>query len=208
MQLPPDISYLILSLDELSSTAWESLLSREERERIESFGSARRKRQFAAGRVAARILLAERLTVRPADVPLCVAGDGAVEVGASPYYLSISHAGDRAVAAVAGRPIGADIERIIPRRPDLHRRFLNDSEMEHLDELGIDRTDAYILCWALKEAVLKGRRSGFRDSPKRLSLSICPAEQSAIVRVEGEKPWSTAFEWLDGYCLAIAFQPA
>ena len=185
----------------------EEFLSGEERERILQFGSARRKREFAAGRVAARTLLAERLALPPAKVPLYVAADGAVEVGGTSLHLSISHAGERAIAAVAERPVGADIERVVPRHPDLHRRFLNEAELAHLDYLGLDRSHAYILCWALKEAVLKGRRTGFRDSPRRLNIHICPAEQSAMVRVEGEEPWATSFEWLDGYCLAIAFQP-
>jgi len=208
VQLPPDISYRIVSLGELPRSGWEMLLSEEELERLAHFGSMQRKRQFLAGRIAARTLLAGRLAVPPAEVPLTVATDGAVDVDGTPFHVSISHAGEYAVAAIALRPVGVDIERVVPRHPDLHRRFLNDAERTHLDELNLDRDHAYILSWAIKEAVLKGRRTGFRCSPKRLNLTICPAEQSAMVRVEGEKPWSTSFEWIDGYCLAIAFQQA
>lgn len=163
---------------------WRTWLSDEERACLASFGSEKRRREFIAGRAAARSLLAHRLSCDPADVPLRIADDGAVDVmhdgsvmhdaseGPPIHHLSIAHSGPHAVAAISGQPVGVDLEEIAPRDAGLERFLMAPDQRGLIEEWPYGRDASLVLAWTLKEAVLKARRSGFRLSPKKLHLTL------------------------------------
>ena len=204
MNLPPDVRLQEVSFDPARHEQREALLSAEERARLGTFRSIKRQRAFVLGRTSARLLLADQMGLPPEAVPLRVTADGAVEVEGAPYCLSITHTEARAVAAVAERAIGVDLERIRPRRPDLHRFLLHPDEYDLLDVLASDRTSALILCWTLKEATLKAMRTGFRCSPKDVRLDVDLAASSVAAHVQGRR-WPLGFEQCDGCYLAVAY---
>ena len=181
-----------------------ALLPEEERARLEAFKSVKRRRTFVLGRTSARLLLADQMGLPPEAVPLRVAEDGAVEVAGTPYHLSIAHTDTHAVAAVAERAVGVDLERIRPRRPDLPRFLLHPDEHDLLDRLDPDRTSALILCWTLKEATLKAMRTGFRCSPKEVRLDVGADARSIMADVRGCR-WRLGFERRGGCFLAVAY---
>jgi 4'-phosphopantetheinyl transferase len=160
---------------------WRTWLSEAERTCLESFGSEKRRREFIAGRAAARSLLAHRLSCDPADVPLRIANDGAVDVvrdapdgstADGPIHLSIAHSGPHAVAAVSEEAVGVDLEEIVPRDARLERFLMAPDQRGLIGDWPYDRDASLVLAWTLKEAVLKARRSGFRLSPKKLHLTL------------------------------------
>ena len=208
MHLPDDI---VLRFAAQASTAPPALdvLPSEERAQAEGFGSAKRRREFALGRTAARTLLAERLAVAAPDVPLRIAADGAPELDEPALHVSIAHAGTAAqtlaVAAVGARPLGVDLEPIRPRRPDLYRFLLHPDEYGLMEHLPHEHDAAQVLLWTLKEATLKAMRTGFRVSPKKLRLTVEPERRAATVRVEEETRWSLRYTERDGCFLAVAF---
>lgn len=207
MQLPPTIA-LRIAASAASDASAPACLTPEERERLVAFGSAKRRREFALGRATARALLAERLALDEAAVPLRVGEDGAPEVEGALLHLSIAHAStpERSVAAVAVAPhaVGVDVEVIRPRRPDLHRFLLHPDEGELLEALPCERDAAQVLLWTLKEAVLKARRSGLRTSPKAVCLALEPDEGTATAHL-GEEVWRLRYARRDGYFVAVAF---
>ena len=213
MILPEDIR-LRLAVHSAADPLALDALSQEERDRIGGFGSEKRRREFALGRTTVRELVAEHLAVTASEVSLHVAADGAPELDGAALHLSIAHAAtaDRtlAVAALASRPIGVDLEVIQARRPDLYRFILHPDEYGLLDALPHDHDAAQVLLWTLKEAALKAMRTGFRTSPKKLRLTVEPDEQTAAVRVEGGGTWTWAlrYERRDGCFVAVAFAEA
>lgn len=206
MLLPPDITLREHGCAPEDLSGFDAILSADERERMHTFAHAGRRRAFAAGRIAARLLLAERLSVPPEAVPLRVAQDGAVEVEGAGLYVSIAHSGTRAVAAVSSAPVGIDIEQNRPRHEDLYRFLLHPDEYPLLDALPYDRTEAIVLCWVLKEATLKALRTGLRLSPKRLRLDVDAARTMARVFVEGGETWQAQYERSGDYLLAVAYR--
>ena len=204
MHLPDHITLRWESFDSEQAEAWTALLSDEEQERLETFKSPKRKRAFALGRTSARRLLAGRLGIAPRAVALRVAPDGAVEVADAPCQLSIAHTEEHAVVAAAESDIGVDLERIVPRRPDLHRFLFYPEDYPLFEALDLDRTHAQVLCWTLKEATLKAMRTGFRRSPKDVRLSINTAAQSARAQVDGRR-WQLRFEERSGCYLTVAY---
>lgn len=207
MTLPDDVTFRHLRFDPDHLEAWETLLSIEEADRARTFSRGKRRDEFILGRAAARMLLSERMGVNPRDVSLEVAQGGAIDVVGSDLHVSIAHSGDHAVAAAAPRYVGVDIETIAPRHVDLHRYMLHPEEHELLDSLPLDHERAQILCWALKEAVLKGMRVGLRYSPRKLQLNIDMAREAAVVSTESGKRWTAFFEEWDSYYVAVAVEP-
>ncbi|MFP4229169.1 MAG: 4'-phosphopantetheinyl transferase family protein, partial [Salinivenus sp.] len=198
-RLPSSVSLLGVIYDETSIPRWRDWLSEEERGRLMSFGSDQRKEAFLAGRAVARRLLGAKMDVAPAKVPLRRAEDGAVDVVGTDWHVSIAHSGPRALAAAARHNVGGDVERIVPRDPEVARFLLRPDERDLLDTLPYDRNRALLLVWTLKESVLKARRTGFRTSPKGLRLTVNAAAETATAIVEQTERWTVSFATWDDY---------
>ena len=190
-------------------------LAPDERGRQAAFGHADRRRQFALGRTAARTLAAGRFGCAPEAVPLTVGADGAPDLPG--LHVSIAHTarGDRvaALAAVADGPVGVDLERVAPRRPDLWRRILADDEHGLLDALGGPTDRAQTLLWTLKEAVLKGQRTGFRAGGRSVRLALDadgapPTRGLATATARASGAWTVAFGLEGDLWLAVAWPVA
>ncbi|PAP77804.1 4'-phosphopantetheinyl transferase family protein [Rubrivirga marina] len=187
-------------------------LSDAERSRLQTFGHPDRRRQFVLGRTAARTLASLRLGVPPEAVPLGVGADGAPELPG--LHVSIAHTARAdhvaALAAVAGCPVGVDLERVARRRPDLWRRILNADEHALLERLGGPTDDVQTLLWTLKEAVLKGQRTGFRAGGRSVRLALdadgaLPDSGHARAEADGSGAWTVAFGRDGDLWLAIAW---
>jgi len=206
LKLPDGFDILQVHEGDAITRNWMQILSEEERLRLTSFPVPKRQREFTLGRIAARVLLGHRLAISPERVPLRVADDGAVEVLSPNLVLSIAHSGDRAVAGIADRKIGVDIEIIRQRNPRLIRYILNPAEEHFFYALPLDDNRRLVLAWTIKEAVLKAKRTGLRVSPKKLRIAVNPGDSSAeVMDIEGKR-WQVQFEEQDKYYLAVAFE--
>lgn len=186
-------------------------LSEEERARRDAFGHPDRRLQFTLGRTVARALAGRRLGVAPHAVPLRLGADGAPEVGG--LSLSIAHGGRGAetvaAAAAASRPVGVDVEAVVPRRPDLWTRILVPAERPLLDALGGPTDAAQTLLWSLKEAVLKGQRTGLRAGGRSVRLTLdadgVPEAGAAEAVSERSGRWALRFRRVGGVWLTVAW---
>ena len=202
-RLPEGVSLKGVVYDEAHASTWREWLSTAEADCLASFGAESRRREFLAGRAVARSLLAERMGRAPASVPLRRAADEGVDVIDSDWRVSIAHSGGRAIAAAARQPVGVDLEEIQPRDPDVARFLLHPDERELLETLPYSSNEALILCWCLKEAVLKARRTGFRTSPKELRLRIDAERGRAHGAIQSDA-WRLWFERLEGFWAVVA----
>jgi 4'-phosphopantetheinyl transferase len=207
-RVPTSVFLRGITYDEERAPVWKTWLSQEEGACVASFGSAKRRREFVAGRAAARRLLADCLDVPPERVPLRRAEDDAVDVVGADWRVSISHSGPHALAACARHPIGVDLEHIEPRDPAIERFLFAPEDRGLIEELPYDSDAALILCWALKEAVLKARRTGFRTSPKGLLLHVQSERETALIEGTDAGRWTCLFARLDDYWGAVAYPEA
>lgn len=205
MQLPDDIWLRAVTFDEAQVDAWLRLLSSEERARYERFPVEKRQREFLMGRAVLRMLLAERLSRTPAEVPLHVTDAGAVEAPETPYRVSLAHARERAVAVASPRRVGVDLEHVRTCRAAVIRFALNPDERPLLDTLPMTRDRAFILCWTLKEAVLKALGTGLRRSPKKVRLDIDVAAQTATASAWDGSVWTVLYEASADSFLSVAY---
>lgn len=203
-RLPASVSLSAVTFEDEEAIQWRDWLSQEERACIEGFGAASRRREFLAGRAAARQLLARELGVPPRDVPLRRADDDAVDVDAGNWFVSIAHSGPHAIAACSQHRIGVDLEHIQPRDKGLVRFLFPPDEHGVVDTLPYTGDASIILCWTLKEAVLKGRRTGFRTSPKGIHLTVNPEVETAHAAVDDGMEWDLVYTERRGYWMAVA----
>lgn len=202
--LPGGVQIQGTTHDPAQAAQWGGWLSKEEQALLSSFGAETRRQEFLAGRAAARELLGACLGVPPATVPLRRADDDAVDVVESDWQVSIAHSGGHALAAAAQHAIGADLEHIKPRDPAIADFLFAPEDRGLVDTLPYGPDAALVLCWALKEAVLKARRSGFRTTPKALRLRVDPARGTAAVQVEGGQAWTVFYARLGDYWGTVA----
>ncbi len=205
MELPDDIALRRMTYTPDKVEAWLPLLSAEEQARYTAFSVLKRRREFLLGRVALRTLLADRLNRPPAAIRVAVTEDGAIHLPDHPLYASITHAGDRAVAAVCRRPVGVDLEAITERTAEVERFLLAPEEQSLLETLPMDRSAALILCWTLKEATLKAMGTGLLRSPKKVCLTVNAADQSAEAVAWDGCTWALGYERVEGYFLSVAY---
>lgn len=190
-RLPESLLLHILPLQDISD-AW---LSEDERARMATFGNEGRKKQFATGRMVLKEVVGEATHQTATNVELVVEESGALAVkNDSSLFVSLSHSTRHALAAVATCPIGVDIERIKVRRPDLWRYILHPDEYDSFHALELASDEKLILYWTLKEAVLKGLKTGFRLSPKKLKTTLNLPQNEATVEVVSGRDAATEDE--------------
>lgn len=133
-------------------------------------GPERVRAQSRAGRAAVR-RSAERCGATLGELELDAAGAPRPALG---WHWSTTHDATWAAGVVHRAPVGIDLERIEPRRPELVEPVLSDPERELLGEF--DWRD-FMRVWTAKEAVLK--RAGIGLS----ALSQCRLAAPPAARV-------------------------
>lgn len=219
MLLPAHIQYNVLPISDVLEN---NFLSETELARMATFGNEIRKKQFAIGRNVLKQLVAARLDRTPEDVVLHVEESGALCVSEAHHlYISLSHTHSHVAAILAETPVGIDIEQIKPRRNDLWRYILHPDEIAPFHALALPEVEKLILFWTLKESVLKGLKTGFRLSPKKLRATVdlemqmatmevleAPESVAASEKFLWQQRWQLAFEQQQDYYTAIAWKIA
>ena len=182
--IPERLRDVVMAVTDVTAEDRRTFLSDEELQRSEEFRLERRRQEWSAARIAARLLAQRRgyvslpveLNIGTRDLCPYAWCDG------GEWSLSFTHSGSAGAAALDERPIGVDLER--PRRvePGSSRFFLNPEEA-HLMDLPL--ADVAVHLWSAKEAA-------FKAAPAAALL-----RQVRLDRIEaGEE--GLAGEWSDG----------
>ena len=113
-------------------------------------------------------------------------------------HFNLSHGGERVMAAVSDRPVGCDVERIMPFDEGVARECLTDRELTWVKRAqpGLDRDRAFIRLWVRKEAYVKAVGKGLGIDLK--SVSLLPDESP--------QGWSFRdVDFSDGHLGCVAF---
>jgi 4'-phosphopantetheinyl transferase len=148
-------------------TGW---LSAQEAARLAAIRADARRTQFLAARWLARELLAQAAGGRPQEWGLS-AGEAVkpMVIGRPEWHVAIAHSGDRVACAVAGEPVGLDVEAPARQRDidGLLRLCCGEREQRMFDGLAAAERDAlFHEVWTVKESWLK--RRGEWVAPARL----------------------------------------
>jgi 4'-phosphopantetheinyl transferase len=167
-------------------------------------------RRFLTGRVLAKTVLGERFGRAPEVMRFDATCDDCGKPHGKPRLpgaeFSISHSGDRVGLAVAGAPVGLDVETA-GRRADesLISYALNETEQQALAGLGAQaRTTAFFQYWTRKEAVMKATGRGLKIPLKSLTLTGDRLVASSDGVLDPARTRLADLEPGDGYLAAVA----
>lgn len=172
-------------------------LSEQERGLLDSHRHPARRRAWLGGRRAAK-----DAARRWAADPMGVSRDAEIlrEPSGRPViadraqlHLTIAHSGEYAVAAVASRALGIDIERIEDRPDSLLRTFYSAVEREWVRQDPSMRSRRCDQIWTRKEAVSKLLGKGGQMLFSGISV------------LDGSTPWILETAATQSYTLSLAF---
>ncbi|MFK4224821.1 4'-phosphopantetheinyl transferase family protein [Streptomyces sp. NPDC019890] len=154
------------------AAAHRHLLDAGETARLLAFQRDADRDAFAVAHVALRRLLGNRLGLAPEAVTLtrepcanCGGPHGRPVVPGNPVHFSLSHTAGLVLIALAGAPVGVDVEGV----PDPGTTMevaaqLHPRERAELAALPTaDRPTAFARCWTRKEALLKATGAGLNE---------------------------------------------
>ncbi|MFE7094007.1 4'-phosphopantetheinyl transferase family protein [Streptomyces erythrochromogenes] len=136
---------------------------------------ARRRAEWAQGRLLVKRLVGEALAVPPGKVEVLPRDDGSPRVlvggvAAPAVHVSVSHTARHVAAALAPVPVGVDLCETASAAA-VHRVADHVLSPGELSLIGTDRPEAAAAAWALKEAAVKAdRRSVFGAAPRRVVI--------------------------------------
>lgn len=145
-----------------TAARFAGVLDDGERARAAAFLNPRDRQRFTAAHGALRFLAGRALNARPAALSWTPGPNGKPELAPpwSGVHTSLSHSGDMVAAATStGRPVGIDIQHLVPGLDPvgLAARFFPPDEHAYV-AAGRDagtRADRFAHLWARKEAVVK-----------------------------------------------------
>lgn len=179
------------------------LLTPSERQRLGGLRFEKRRREWLAGRLCAKTLLAAELSrpdrvVHPGAVEIDTAASGAPYARLAPAApplgdlapgarlracVSISHCGATALAATLladparGWRLGCDVEAVEPRSAAFVSDYLTAEERVAVPPG--DPTLHVNAVWSAKESVLKALGVGLRADTRRLSCHLAPRSEGS-----------------------------
>ena len=188
----------------------ERWLNASELEAFDAFVVPKRRRDWLAGRLAAKEAVRGRLRLERADnycqIEICTSSAGG-DFGRPQYLLagepgefslSISHAGDTAVATLAplaGEQVGVDIECIQETDASFEAVALSPSERRRVESLrGMARWRAITTIWVIKEAFLKALGVGLRMPLAHLSVDARLWESAGEAASEAPREMAFAID--------------
>jgi len=140
-------------------------LSAAERARAARLLGAGQAERWMAARSALRELLGERLGVAPAAVELAAGEHGKPEVPGAALRFNVSHTGEFALIALAGREVGVDVERL-DRTSRAVERTLTPGE-----RATAPGHEELLRIWCRKEALAKAIGGGLGWAPERFDTT-------------------------------------
>jgi 4'-phosphopantetheinyl transferase len=195
---PADVQVWRASLDvEPDALArLRAILADDERMRADRFVLEGHRGRFVAAHAFLRGVLARHLGAPAESLRFQAHPAGKPFLAGSRLRFNLSHSGARALLAVTlDRDIGVDLEELrpMPDACDLALRHFAPGEIATLRSLPEpDRDEAFLRCWTLKEAYVKGVGGGLGIPLDRFEVDYAPVREEPGLRLldAGESPWT------------------
>jgi len=114
------------------------------------------------------------------------------------YHWSISHKRRWVAAVVAERPVGIDIEQIVPRNEAMFEALAGEDEWTTLGERS---WHAFFRLWTAKEATLKANGKGIEDFSKCRLVEV--PDQETVRLIHNHREWMVQHFFHDEHVAAV-----
>jgi 4'-phosphopantetheinyl transferase len=183
-------SIAIDDIDERGFRAMSGMLDDAERRRADRFHRDADRHRSIAARAGLRLVLAEALGRRPAEISLVAGAAGKPALADGAVEFNVSHSGRFVVIALSdAAPIGIDVEevRTMSDRDAIARHYFHLGEVADLRSLDEpEATLAFFRCWTRKEAVSKALGLGLGLALDSYRVACLPEEPATLREMAGE----------------------
>lgn len=176
----------VIELDAVAGFAAQALtpLEMEKSQKM----SPRRAKSFFAGRMALKRLHRRSMAndwTKPANQIETVGKDSplpSIDVtdSSEKHHCSVSHDRRFAVAVVASRVVGVDVEVICPKALNSRRIFMSAAEYHLVQKSSMDDTAAALRIWSIKEAAAKATGINLADAWAQVEVTEVGESKSRI----------------------------
>lgn len=150
------------------------------------------RRRSIVRRAALRTILAGYLAIEPAAIRFTYGPQGkpAVATPGVEIHFNASHSGELALVAVAGQPLGVDLERCreMADAELVARRFFTPNEVA-VQRAAADPNRLFLQHWTRKEAIIKAVGKGLSMPLNAFDVSAAGAGQIVLTQEAGEQKW-------------------
>ena len=154
------MKYKIININDVSESDYQyyySLMSSENKARVERYKFAEDKKCSVAGEMLARKMLSEKCNTPPESIVFKRHENGKPYADNAKAEFNISHSGNYVICAVNDSPVGADIEQIrdFSVYPD---KGFTDKEKDYIFYTNDDKNETnkrFFKIWTFKEAIIK-----------------------------------------------------
>ena len=184
--IPVDVWRLSLGTLASSAPTLATCLSDSEKARAARFVFERDRTRFIACRAVLRALIADNLSIEPADVLFIYGEKGKPSLANHRLFFNLSHSHNEACIAVSSEAaLGVDVEYIRPPTRNtwvgLAQRFFSSAEIKALSNLPDSmQSEAFFACWTRKEAYLKLHGLGLSLPLDQFSVTVDPASPAKL----------------------------
>lgn len=159
--VPSDWADTVSIVEEISEEEARQILTPDEAVKWQSFPRPKRRHEWAASRVAAKLLAVESGLCGSFDQCSIVrtTGKPRLKIPGQDLQVSISHSDGTGAAAISRSVIGIDLQKTRPLKPRIVKFFLNTDELDLPARISVD--SPLIHLWCVKESIMKVRGKGW-----------------------------------------------
>lgn len=196
--LQPDAVHVWLCRLDVAENALEQFmifLDYDETARSTRLANSTLKRRFVVAHAFMRGVLSQ-YAHQNADELVFVRGEyGKPTLINSQLHFNLSHSRELAILAIAGKPVGIDVEFMDMQCEwkEIMQRFYTGIEVSKILELPLEKQyEAFLKVWTRKEAHMKVTGQGLHLSPSEFTVSVPPedAELNFLASEQDVKQWS------------------
>lgn len=170
-------------------------LDGDETARSTRLANSKLKRRFVVAHTFMRRVLSLYAHQNAADLAFVRGEYGKPALVNSQLHFNLSHSRDLAILAIAGKPVGIDVEFMEKHCEwkEIMQRFYTEIEVNKILELPLEKQyEAFLKVWTRKEAHMKVTGQGLHLSPSEFTVSVPPedAELNFLASEQDVKQWN------------------
>jgi len=199
----------VFSLDtseNLPLELFEEVFSPSEAEQLRTMKSDTRKREFQYSRGLLKLIMANYLDIKPADVRIGSVGRGKPVLLNDDIHFNISHTKDKLIIAISKEKLGIDIECIDHERDISRIAEYTFTELERQALATGESLDPrkFFRLWTQKEAYLKALGVGLERMPSSFHIVNFDSNRPSILDSKDLFDWKLyTLDVMAGYSFSI-----
>ncbi|MPM34651.1 4'-phosphopantetheinyl transferase Sfp [bioreactor metagenome] len=178
----------VTKIKEVSEEILEELIkfiSKEKKSKLQKLKHREDKLRSLIGEILVRYVIGENTIIEVNDIIFETNIYGKPYLrNYSDFHFNISHSGDFVICAIDNKPIGVDIEKVIPLEYEaIANNFFTTREMNYIKRENLrNQLSKFYEIWTIKESYVKAYGQGFNMCFKDFSMDYNEEKYIGVIR--------------------------